>query len=312
VWSIGSLTNRWASHSDAFQYLLWRSIGILVVIEIMGRRSSRPRSLTREALRGDAAMWAASLGLFAASLGFIYAIKNTTAANASFFSSLSPVVGAVLAHFVLHERLHRVVGAAVVLGGIGLAVMATASNVRGHGIAPSWTGNAGGLLCSVGFAAYMVALRTNRTRDWSPSMPGYAALMVVACAIVTVVQQRPIFPGTHDTALALFHGAVIIVIGTLLFNRATATVPVVMLSLLAQTETIAVPVWIFLAFGERPSARALVGAVFVLAAVVLPIVAGAGRDVGGDRPLACDALAGDALASDALASESHSAVQRTD
>jgi drug/metabolite transporter (DMT)-like permease len=275
VWSVGSLTNRWASRSDAFQYLLWRSIGILVVVELQGRRALRRRSLTLDALRGDLAMWMASLGLFGASLGFIYALKNTTAANASFFASLSPVFGAVLAHFVLRERLTRVIVVAVLLGGAGLAVMSTASAVRGNGVAPSWKGNAGGLLCSVAFAIYMVALRTDRTRDWSPSMPGYAVLMIAAGAGVTVAQGRPLYPGAHDVTLALVHGAVLIVVGTRLFNRATTTVPVVMLSLLAQAETVAVPLWIYLAFGEHPSSRALVGAAIVLAAVVLPIIASA-------------------------------------
>ena len=45
VWSLGAVTARLADRSDAFQYLIWRSIGIIVVIEILGRIQGKfPRS----------------------------------------------------------------------------------------------------------------------------------------------------------------------------------------------------------------------------------------------------------------------------
>ena len=35
VWSFGAVTARMAKHADAFQYLIWRSVGVLVVMEVM-------------------------------------------------------------------------------------------------------------------------------------------------------------------------------------------------------------------------------------------------------------------------------------
>ena len=43
IWSFGAVTARLADGSDAFQYLAWRSVGIIVVIEgwrLATRRSS--------------------------------------------------------------------------------------------------------------------------------------------------------------------------------------------------------------------------------------------------------------------------------
>ena len=40
VWSFGAVTARLAKHSDAFQYLIWRSVGVLVVMEVMTDRKS--------------------------------------------------------------------------------------------------------------------------------------------------------------------------------------------------------------------------------------------------------------------------------
>ena len=35
VWSFGAIASRLADQSDAFQYMIWRSIGIITVVEIM-------------------------------------------------------------------------------------------------------------------------------------------------------------------------------------------------------------------------------------------------------------------------------------
>jgi hypothetical protein len=35
VWSFGAVTARLAEDTDAFQYLIWRSVGIIVVVEAM-------------------------------------------------------------------------------------------------------------------------------------------------------------------------------------------------------------------------------------------------------------------------------------
>ena len=46
VWSFGAVAARLADHTDAFQYLIWRSIGIIVVIEVV---AAGPRSAPRHA-----------------------------------------------------------------------------------------------------------------------------------------------------------------------------------------------------------------------------------------------------------------------
>ena len=50
VWSFGGVTARSADHSDAFQYLIWRSVGIIVVIELIARWRRRPAVTKRLAM----------------------------------------------------------------------------------------------------------------------------------------------------------------------------------------------------------------------------------------------------------------------
>ena len=67
----------------------------------------------RRAYTSGPTMVVASACLAAASIGFIFALKNTTVANAAFLASLAPLLAAVLARAVLGERISGVTVVAV-------------------------------------------------------------------------------------------------------------------------------------------------------------------------------------------------------
>ncbi len=267
MWSLGAVTNRLATGTDAFQYLIWRSIGIVVVIEVMARLKRR-RSPFVQSLTHGPVMMLGSLGLLVASLGFVYAIKNTSAANASFLSSLTPFVAALYGWVALRERVSRPTIVAMLIGVVGLLIM-----VSGDLGAGGMDGNVAAVCTSVGFGLYMVCIRSRPSFPWSAALPGYAVPMIIVCATVTLLRGRTVIPSPHDIALALLHGSVFIVIGTLWFNTASISVPSVGMALLAQTETIAVPLLIALWFGERPGPRGLLGAFIILVSLVVNAVA---------------------------------------
>jgi drug/metabolite transporter, DME family len=164
---------------------------------------------------------------------------------------------------VLHERLTRVtvVCGLVALGGLSMTVLGD----LGTG---NMKGNIAAMLSCVGFAIYMVCIRSSASRDWSPALPGYAIGLAVLCAVITVGSGRSLVPSLHDIVLALIHGGVIIVSGTLVFNRAAKSVPAVGMALFALIENALVPIWIFLWFAERPTTMALLGGLVIMTAVI--------------------------------------------
>lgn len=168
-----------------------------------------------------------------------------------------------MARFVLHERLTKVTVIAIAIAFAGLAIMVSADIGAG-----SMRGNISALFSSVGFAAYTICVRSDQERDWSPVLPGYGVMMIVLCATVTLANGNPLVPRWQDVAWALFHGAVLIVVGTLAFNAATKKVPAVAMTVFAQSETVFAPFWVFLALSERPAATTLFGASLILAAVI--------------------------------------------
>jgi drug/metabolite transporter (DMT)-like permease len=262
TWSFGALCARMADGADAWQYLIWRSIGIIVVIEFAARWKGRPPQTLRS-YRSGAWMVLANVCLFLASVAYVYAVKNTTAANAAFLSSVSPLIAVVLARVLLHERLTAVTVGAIVVALVGLAVMVSADIGTG-----SMTGNLSAVASALGFAGYTICVRSDRARDWSPVLPGYGALMIAVCAVACILNGRSFVPRWQDIAWAMFHGMVLIVVGTLLFNRASRRVPAVAMTVFAQSESVFAPFWVFLVLSERPGARTLLGGALVLAAVV--------------------------------------------
>ncbi|MGZ6950461.1 MAG: DMT family transporter, partial [Ilumatobacteraceae bacterium] len=188
VWSFGAVTARMAKHADAFQYLIWRSVGVLVVMEVMTAVRRQPMML-RKAYTSGRWMMTANFGLLLASLAFIYAVKTTTAANASFLGSVTPLAAVVLARVVLGERLSRVTLGAIVVAFVGLIV-----TVFGDLHAGNMIGNTAALMASVGFAIYTISVRSDPTVDWSPVLPGYAAMMIVLCSVITLAHGKTLFP----------------------------------------------------------------------------------------------------------------------
>ena len=262
VWSFGAVTARMAKHADPFQYLIWRSVGVVVVMEVITAFRRQPL-LLRKAYTSGRWMMTANFGLLLASLAFIYAVKTTTAANASFLGSITPLAAVVLARVVLGERLSRVTLGAIVVAFVGLVV-----TVFGDLHAGNMIGNVAALMASVGFAIYTISVRSNPTTDWSPVLPGYAAMMIVLCSIITLAHGKTLFPPAKDMGLALLHGAVFIVVGTTLFNRGSKHVPAVPMTVFAQTEMVFVPLWAFLVLGEAPKPATIVGGAIIFAAVV--------------------------------------------
>lgn len=261
VWSFGAVLKRLSEDVDAFQYLIWRSVGIIVVIEIMSALKRQPFPTIR-AWRSGRWMICANFGLFLASIAFVYAVDTTTAANAAFLGSLTPLVAVLFTRF-LGERLSRSTIVAIAVGVVGLLL-----TVFGDIEAGNMLGNASALLASVGFAIYTVSVRSNPHRDWSPVLSGYGLLMIVVCAIVTVARDKPLVPAGDDIARALLHGAVFIVVGTLLFNAASKQVPAVPMTVFAQAEMVFVPIWGFVILDERPATLAILGGAIIFAAVI--------------------------------------------
>ena len=262
VWSFGAITARLADHSDTFQYLAWRSLGIIAVIEVWHLVRGRS-SQTLAAYTSGRRMLLANLALLVASIGFVYAVKTTSVANAALLGATTPLFGVAAARAFLGERLNWRTITAIAVAFMGLAIMLV-GDLEAGGV----VGDLAAISAAIGFALYTTIVRSAPDRDWSPVLPGYAIVMVAICVAVTLANGNTLVPPALDIGLAVIHGGLFVVAGTLLYNGASRTVPAATMTVFAQTEMVLVPVWGFLVLAERPAPGTLLGGSIILAAVV--------------------------------------------
>jgi drug/metabolite transporter (DMT)-like permease len=101
----------------------------------------------------------------------------------------------------------------------------------------------------------------------------------VFCALLTgaiiFATGKSLFPPPFETLAAFANGSIFMGLGFALFVRGAPDLPAAGQTVLAQTETIFGPVWVWLLFAETPLPTTLLGGAIILAAVTVMAVAGA-------------------------------------
>jgi drug/metabolite transporter (DMT)-like permease len=266
LWSLGGLMVRSMEEAGAWQILFVRSaaVALTVLAVLLWRYGGGCLVEIRRA--GWLAVLAGAL-LGAGFCGFIFALMHTTVANAVLMLSASPLLTAVLGWLLLGEAVRRATWLAMAVALIGVAVM-----VGGGIVAGAWFGNLMALMATAGFSGFAVALRRGRGGDMLPAVL-WAGLL---SAPVAALMAPDLSMTLRDVALSAFMGAGLITGGMMLFTAGSRTVPGAELALLALTEVVLGPLWVWLAYAEVPHALTLLGGALVLAAVV-------GRALSGTR-----------------------------
>jgi DME family drug/metabolite transporter len=269
-WSFTGVFIRLAPHLDAWQFLVYRGLGIAVAFALLARRRRGVSALAGFRALGPAGV-VVTLALTLAATGFIVALHLTSVANTLFLSSCSPLLSAILGFLVLRERLDGWQIGSVTLGFVGLAVIVGGGFETGH-----IAGDLCALLSALGFAAVSVCTRLAPTRDFGPAMIAYGVFSALLAATVCLGEGATLLPPPLETLSAFASGFVLMGLGFTFFLRGAPSVPAVGQTVLAQTETIFGPVWVWLAFGETPAPATLVGGAVILTAVVAMASSGAG------------------------------------
>jgi len=93
-------------------------------------------------------------------------------------------------------------------------------------------------------------------------------------SLICLPFARHIVPvGTNDLVILALFGVLQVGMGLTLFTLGSRYLPSGQASLIATLETPLMPFWVWLAFHELPSARAMIGGALVMGAVVLDIMA---------------------------------------
>ncbi|HEU4730722.1 MAG TPA: EamA family transporter [Kofleriaceae bacterium] len=223
--------------------------------------------------RISGAEWRAACSLAATTGLFILAHKLTTAANAILIQYSAPIWVALLSSWLLGERTSRLdwLTIACVLGGVTLFFFEqlTFDHVAGNLVA---------LAAGIAFACNVLSLRKVAITPGAagPSDPLRPMFLgnLIGAAIGAPFMLLSAPPGVAGwTALALlgvFQQAAAYLCYAWAIRHATA----IEATLIPVIEPILSPVWVAIAFGERPGPWALVGGAIVVGAVTARAVVG--------------------------------------
>ena len=271
LWSTVGLGIRMIDDAVVWQILLYRSLGLAVLLYVVIRLRSRqgPFEMARRAgLPG----LVGALALVAAYTGAIYAIQHTSVANAMLLFACSPLLAALMGWVCLGERVRPATWGAMAVAGCGIAVM-----VWDKTGTAAWSGNVAALCSALGFAVFTVALRWGKAGDMMPAVFLSGLLAVVITAAVCLALGLPLVLSPNDGAISFGMGLVQVGAGLVLYTVGSKTVPAVELTILSMAEVLLGPVWVWLFLGETATVYTLIGGAILLTAIIGNAISGARR-----------------------------------
>jgi drug/metabolite transporter (DMT)-like permease len=205
-------------------------------------------------------------------VAFIFAVKFTTVANATFLVNTSPIMLAVLSPVLIRERTTSREGVGVLTATLGILLVANVGNgFRSFGFA-----DISALLAAAFVSLYSLIGRYFRARGMSTA--GYTAYVYSMATIVALSLAETLGSKTfrtYDTTniIAILGLALVpTTLGHTLYNYSLGSVKAVTANLFPLLEPILASVFAVLLFGEIPTLTQTVGYMLILFAVVIVVM----------------------------------------
>ena len=213
---------------------------------------------------------------------FVYANKNTTAANAIFLKYTAPIYILILAPFILKEkfRFSDLITVAICLAGMSLFFLEP-QNAENKLAANVFWGNVAALVSGLFFGLYFILLRHPRSLQKNPALSVfYGNILIVLLMLPLIFSNPPAQINSNDILAILFLGIFQIGIAYVLFTNGIAGgVRSLDASIIGFIEPLLNPIWVFLIIGERPSIWAIVGGAVIIAAVIFHTIKSNQKDL---------------------------------
>jgi drug/metabolite transporter (DMT)-like permease len=198
-------------------------------------------------------------------VNFIPALQLTSVANVAIIIAAQPFAAAAIAGLWLREAASSRTLLASLVAFAGIVVI-----VSGAAVGADYRGIALACLMLLAISAMTVAIR--RYRD--TSMVAAAAASNFLGSLVSIPFAQGIGAvGQADLMVLAMFGLFQVGLGLTFFALGSRYLPSGQASLIATLETPLMPFWVWLAFQEVPSVRALAGGVLVMGAVIFEITA---------------------------------------
>ena len=261
LWSTVGLGIRMIEDAVVWQILLYRSISMSLFLYLVIRVRSGESPFVQIRRTGFPAV-VAGLALVAAYSGGIYAIQNTSVANAMLLFATAPFMAAVLGWLILRERVRVATWIAIAIALCGIAIMV--SDKSGE---VAIFGSLAALGSALGFAVFTVALRWGRTGEMLPSVFLSGIFAFVITLGICQLLGLSLALSVRDGSVAMGMGVFQVGAGLILYTLGSRSLPAAELALLSLAEVLLGPIWVWLFVGETPTFFTIIGGLVVVLAV---------------------------------------------
>jgi drug/metabolite transporter (DMT)-like permease len=262
AWSTAPFFTRLLPY-DSWTILFWRGLfggGLIMVLMVLLQGRAGLRDLTRMDKNG----WLVASFSTLAMIAFIPSLQLTNVSNVAIIIATGPFLAAALAWIWMREipHLRTMLASIVALCGVMIIVgnARAASDVIGIALA---------CFMALAIAAMTVMVRRHK----NTSMVAAAAMSNILGSVISIPFAHGIaaVTGADILILAMF-GFFQVALGLTLFFLGSRLLPSGQAALISTLETPLMPFWIWVAFGEVPTPRVLIGGALVMGAVIADIV----------------------------------------
>jgi len=257
AWSTAGLAQRGLDASPATQVT---GRAAFAAVALFGFVLAAERRGTLRAFRRMGRSGLAMAAFLAISSGsFLLALNYTTVANVLFMQAAAPMMAALLGWVLLSEPVDGRTWVALVLAAAGVALMAAGSFDAGT------TAVVLPLVVTASFAAVIVIARHRREVSMMPAT--FASQLIVIAAFLPFLDVGS--ASRSDWAILAALGVGQMGIGLAFLTIGARLIPPAQVAIISLLEVVLGPLWVWLAYDERPGASTLAGGAIVVAAVLV-------------------------------------------
>ena len=257
--SFGGLIVKSFEGANLWQILFWRSIFFSIVVLfflIITYKKNFFSSINKVGLPGFFGGIVLSCGY----ASYVFAMYNTTVANANFIIQTQTIFLAIFGYIFLKEKISKLTLFSIFLAFCGIFLMLGDSLSTGQMI-----GNIAAFVMPISFAVLILTVRKYPSVDMIPLQ----LIAGIGAVIIGYLFSSKIIISSHDIFLGFVAGFFQVGLGFIFITIGAKTTPSALVGIIMLTEAVLGPLWAWLFINETPPLVVLVGGFIVLSAVVL-------------------------------------------
>ena len=257
--SFGGLIVKSFEGANLWQILFWRSVFFSIVVLfflLLNYKKNFFNSIYKIGLPGFFGGIVLSCGY----AGYVFAMYNTTVANANFIIQTQTIFLAIFGYIFLKEKISILTITSIVLAFSGIFLMLGGSLNSGQMI-----GNIAAFIMPISFAILILTVRKYPNVDMIPLQ----LIAGIGAIILGYLFSTQIIVSSYDIFLGFVAGFFQVGLGFIFITVGAKTTPSALVGIIMLTEAILGPLWAWLFINETPPLVVLVGGTIVLSAVLM-------------------------------------------